>query len=126
MSLSAAVNLRSLFVLHPEMMGARYAGRLLPSPDRIDLLIDNLRERAGLIKVPGRPEEELSTRISSALLLSYLGYQNNRPEVIEEGFGVVRAVGSPEDIRLVTILSQVWTPDPAAPNTPAGAADDAP
>jgi len=126
LSLSAAVNLRSLFVLHPEMMGARYAGRLLPSPDRIDLLIDNLRERAGLIKVPGRPEEELSTRISSALLLSYLGYQNNRPEVIEEGFGVVRAVGSPEDIRLVTILSQVWTPDPAAPDTPAGAADDAP
>lgn len=115
LSLSAAVNLRSLFVLNPEMMGARYAGRLLPSPDRINLLIDNLRERAGLVPVPGRPPEELSTRISAALLLAYLGYQNDRPAVIEEGFSVMRAIGSPEDIRMATILSQVWTDTPAKP-----------
>lgn len=123
LSLSAAVNLRSLFVLNPEMMGARYAGRLLPSPERIDLLIENLRERAGLVKVPGRPPEERSTQISSAILLAYLGYQNGRPEVVREGFGVVRDSGSPEDVRLVTILAQVWLPES---DDGAGATQDAP
>lgn len=123
LSLSAAVNLRSLFVLNPEMMGARYAGRLLPSPERIDLLIENLRERAGLVKVPGRPPEERSTQISSAILLAYLGYQNGRPEVVREGFSVVRESGSPEDVRLVTILAQVWLPES---NDGPGATQDAP
>ncbi len=113
LALSAAINLRSLYVSNPEMIGARYAGRLLPSPERIDGLIEHLRERSGVVRVPGRALETTGPRVSAAFLLAYLGYQNNRPEVTAEGLDMLIEIGSPEDVRLGVILRQVWLPQPA-------------
>ncbi len=109
--LSAAVNMRTLFVTNPEILGAKYAGRLLPAPERIDLLIGNLQERAGISRVPGRPLEEPGTRVAAGMLLAYLGYQNNRPEIIESGLAVMREAGGAQDARTASILRQVWMPE---------------
>lgn len=111
--ISASLNLRTLFILHPEMIGARYVGRLLPSPDRIDILIENLRERSGVKPVPGRAEEEGGTRVAAGFLLSYLGFQVGREDVIREGLEVLRTTGSPEDVRLGAVLRQIWLDTPA-------------
>lgn len=110
--ISASLNLRTLFILHPEMIAARYVGRLLPSPDRIELLIENLRERSGVKPVPGRAEEEGGTRVAAGFLLSYLGFQVGREEVIREGLEVLRTIGSPEDVRLGAVLRQIWLDTP--------------
>lgn len=113
--LSASVNIRSILVNHPELLATRYAGRLLPAPDRIDMLIVNLQERAGLVDVPGRADEEPGTRVAAGMLLAYLGYQNSRPEIIESGLSVMDKVGSNEDTRLTRVLRQVWLDSPGAP-----------
>jgi hypothetical protein len=113
--LSASVNLRSLFVVHPELLGARYAGRLLPAPERIDTLIERLRFRSGVAPIEGVPLEAGGARIAAAVLLAYLGHQNNRPEVIREGIGVMEEIGAEEDQRLANILRQVWLVGQTAP-----------
>jgi hypothetical protein len=122
LTLSAAINLRALFVSNPEIMGARYAGRLLPAPDRINVLIDSLRARAGLIETPGREPEAASTRVAAAFLVAYLGFQNNQPATIREGLDAIRSVGAPEDVRLATILAQVWLPEAGPDASNAGEA----
>lgn len=117
--LSASVNLRSLFFLNPEVLGARYAGRLLPSPDRIDQLIEILKERAGVVRVPGRPAEDDATRVAAGFTLAYLGYQNGRADITRQGLDVMREIGSDEDVRAASIFEQVWLPEDDRP-------DDAP
>lgn len=109
--LSASVNLRSLFFLNPEVLGARYAGRLLPSPERIDRLIETLEERSGVVRVPGRGLEDDSTRVAAGFVLAYLGYQNDRPEIIRAGLDVMQEVGSEEDTRAADIFEQIWLHD---------------
>lgn len=116
LTLSAAINLRSLFVSNPEVIGARYAGRLLPSPERIDGLVALLRDRAA-----EDAAENNGSRVSAAFMLAYLGYQSGRPEVTGEGLDTLVEFGSPEDVRLGVILRQVWLPESA----PAGDAEDA-
>lgn len=119
--LSASVNLRSLFVVHPELLGARYAGRLLPAPERIDTLIENLRFRSGVAPIEGVRLEEAGARVAAGFLLAYLGHQNGRPGVVREGLGVMDTVGAEEDQRLANILRQVWLADGIVPagNLPA-------
>lgn len=109
--LSASVNLRSLFFLNPEILGARYAGRLLPSPDRIDQLIEILKERAGVVRVPGRAAEDDATRVAAGFTLAYLGYQNGRADITRQGLDVMREIGSDEDVRAASIFEQVWLPE---------------
>ena len=120
--LSASVNLRSLFFLNPEVLGARYAGRLLPSPERIDRLIENLEERAGIVQVPGRGLEDDSVRVAAGFVLAYLGHQNSRPEIVRQGLGVMQEIGSEEDARAADIFEQVWLhgvdPETVVPDAP--------
>lgn len=106
--LSASVNLRTLMMSNPELIGVKYAGTLLPAPERVDLLIDSLRNRAGLLKVAGEGEEDVSVRRSAALLLAYLGYQNQRPEIIREGLDAYESFGAEDDRRFANIVRQVW------------------
>jgi len=106
--LSASVNLRTLMMSNPELIGVRYAGTLLPAPERIDLLIDMLRQRAGLLKEPGDGEEDVSVRRSAAMLLAYLGYQNQRPEIVREGLDAYESFGAEDDRRFANIVRQVW------------------
>ena len=111
--ISASLNLRTLFILHPELIPARYVGRLLPSADRIEMLIENLRERSGVKQVPGRGEEDAGTRVAAGFLLAYLGYQVDREDVIREGLEVLRTIGSADDVRLGAALRQIWLDEPA-------------
>lgn len=121
--LSGAVNLRTLFTLHPEMIGTRYSGRLLPAPDRIDTLIINLRERAGLLPVEGRPLEDVSIRRAAALMLAYLGFQNQNRAVIKEGLDALQDFGAVDDRVLADVLRQIWLPDEPTTTTPTPATD---
>ncbi len=106
--LSASVNLRTLMMSNPELIGVKYAGTLLPAPERVDLLIDSLRNRAGLLKAAGEGEEDVPVRRSAALLLAYLGYQNQRPDIIREGLDAYESFGADDDRRFANIVRQVW------------------
>lgn len=106
--ISASVNLRQLLTEHPEIMGTRYAGKLLPAPDRVDALISVLRERAGITARDGDAPEQLSVRRSAALLLAYLGYQNERFDIVREGLDLIDEIGAEDDRRFANVLRQVW------------------
>jgi len=120
LTLSAVSNLRLLYVSNPEMIGARYAGRLLPSEERIDALIENMKERSGVTPVPGRPLENDAARVSAAFLLAYLGYQSGRDDVTALGLDMMVEIGADEDVRMGVILRQVWLPQAAVPEGDTG------
>jgi hypothetical protein len=51
------------------------------------------------------------------LLIGYIGYQTDRPEVIREGLDAMRAV-RPDDVML-DLLQRIWLPAAADPTRPA-------
>ncbi len=107
---SASVNLQTLMSEHIEIISERYSGDLLPSEERVKELIVNLRERAGLEeRSPLIAEEPTSVRVACALLMSYLGYQIDDRTQMEDGFAVIREIGSASDIRLVELLDTIWS-----------------
>ena len=113
MVLSAAVNLQSLFSMHPEVIASRYTGKLLPGPKRIESLMIRLKERSG-IEGPERSMRMLESdqiRVSSALLLAYIGYQINDQEAITSGLVLVNDIGADVDRRFASLLTQVWIID---------------
>ena len=117
MVLSASVNLQSLFSGHPEVVASKYAGNLLPTPDRIELLIARLKERSGITrpKLTSRVMESDRVRVSSALLLAYLGYQVEDQQIILDALAVVNERGSDSDRRFASLLAQIWIdPSPAS------------
>ena len=110
MVLSASVNLQSLFSLHPEVVGSKYSGKLLPDDKRIVRLTDRLKERAGLT-APERSQRIMESdrvRVSAGLLLAYLGYQINEDQMVVDGLHVVKERGDESDQRFASLLAQVW------------------
>ncbi|MFN0131225.1 MAG: hypothetical protein ACKVW3_01630 [Phycisphaerales bacterium] len=101
---SASINLRDVLTAHPEAMGVRYAPALLPRPGRITTIVDRLSELISMD--PNRSRD-------AGLLLAYLGYQTDRPEMVERGLKAARALpeGAPPDqvSRLVEVAAEVWT-----------------
>lgn len=90
MFLSAAVNLRSLFIEHPELVSVRYDPSLLPSPERIRETISRLREA-----LPDARRENPSLRAlrharAAGLLMAYLGYQTGDLTLLNEGLDEAR------------------------------------
>jgi hypothetical protein len=110
MVLSASVNLQSMFSQNPEVIASRYSGKLLPSRERLDLVIARLKERAGLSshELSTRSLEGARIRVSSSLLLAYIGYQINDRVIIEQGLKLVKELGSDTDRRFASLLAQVW------------------
>lgn len=110
MVLSASVNLQALFSLHPEVVASRYSGNLLPAPARIETLISRLKERSGITRpeLSARRLESDRVRVSSALLLAYLGYQIDDQELVTSGLQIVDEWGSESDRRFASLLSQLW------------------
>ena len=106
--LSASVNLRTLLMSNPELIGVRYAGTLLPATERVDLLIESLRAKAGLLVDPGAGREDVSVRRAASLMLAYLGYQNGRAEIAREGLDAYESLGADDDRRFANIVRQVW------------------
>ncbi|MEX1016054.1 MAG: hypothetical protein WDZ31_04840 [Phycisphaeraceae bacterium] len=98
---SAAMNLRTLFEQHPELIAAQYEARLLPPADRLDWLQGELRR---MIDEPRHNPAE------AGLVLAYLGYQIGEPAVVEEGLDAVHE-GAQRDA-LEPVLRQIWLDQP--------------
>ncbi len=93
---SAGMNLRALFVQHPELIAARYDEKLLPPTDRLQWV-----------------QRELQTVISQGeggkdapLLMAYLGYQADSRQVVRYGMALAQAE-SPRD-PLLAVIREIW------------------
>ncbi|MBY0312735.1 MAG: hypothetical protein K2W85_11755 [Phycisphaerales bacterium] len=87
--LSASANLRSLLAQHPEMLAQRYGDALLPKPERMDRIIEQLRlEMESSTGSLGR---------ESGLLIAYLGYQRGMPTLVSFGLDGFLERIAPED-----------------------------
>lgn len=93
---SAGMNLRALFVQHPELIAARYDEKLLPPQDRLQWI-----------------QRELQTVISQGeggkdapLLMAYLGYQANSRQLVRYGMALAQAE-SPRD-PLLAVIREIW------------------
>ena len=115
MVLSASVNLQALLSQRPEIIASRYSGDLLPSKPRAESLISRLKERAGLtmLEYSTRRLESNRVRVSSAMVLAYLGYQIDDSESVQQAIQVINERGSDSDKRFASLLSQLWLNDSA-------------
>lgn len=93
---SAGVNLRALFVQHPELIAARYEPNLLPPESRMQWI-----------------QQELQSVISQGeggknapLLLAYLGYQADSRQVVRYGMALAQSK-SPRD-PLLLVIREIW------------------
>ncbi len=93
---SAGVNLRALFVQHPELIAARYEANLLPPESRMQWI-----------------QQELQSVISQGeggknapLLLAYLGYQADSRQVVRYGMALAQSK-SPRD-PLLLVIREIW------------------
>lgn len=106
--LSAAANLRVLFSENPELLAQRYGEALLPKPDRIDKIVEQLRiEMASSNGALGR---------EAGLLIAYLGYQRGIPAVVTMGLDSFAERIAPDeegraDRALLAVLRQAWVGD---------------
>lgn len=125
LSISAALSLRKLFTLHPEMIDTRFGPEVLPSPERLEDGLATARTRLRAAMSPQAGPVLAADRFDYGLLIAYIGFQQGRPEVIEEGLGAMRACR--EDDPMVRLLQGVWLGKdaPAAPAA-APAAEPAP
>ena len=125
--LSAATNLRALLLDHPEAMALRYGNDLIPSKERIKTVAKILRANAA------DPAQALA--VESGMLLAYLGYQTDNPQMVQEGLDLwdraeVKVSADHARDRLVELARAVWTrapgdsdqPGPNDTNTPGDAA----
>ncbi|MBK7403226.1 MAG: hypothetical protein IPJ41_00995 [Phycisphaerales bacterium] len=103
--LSAALNLRQLFIAHPEIVGMRYGQGLMPAAGRLDEITPVLRDGIG----------SPLTAADSGLLLAYVGFQRGRVEAVREGLDALAAHGDEVDQRLATMLRGVWMETGATP-----------
>jgi len=127
MVLSASANLQALFTQYPEMIASRYTGELLPAPERIETLLERLKERAG-ISMPefsSRTMDSDRVRISASLLLAYLGYQVEDRESLDAGLAMVMELGSDADRRFASVLAQLWA-NPEEPGSQPGSRPSSP
>jgi hypothetical protein len=111
--MSAAVNLRVLFVDHPELVGVRYRGSTLPSAERLATVKGELAEMLTLSESRrGLPTPE------AALLLAYVGFQTGDEPAMARGLGAiarehaaraaVEGQPAPEPDPLEDLLRGVW------------------
>ena len=107
---SASVNLQTLMSEHIEIVSRRYEGKLLPDEQRINELITSLRKRAMLDERPAYIAAESSrVQVACGLMIAYLGYQIDDQQQMNDGFSVVRRLGTDDDRRLIHLLDTVWT-----------------
>lgn len=114
--ISAALSLRKLFAMHPEMIDTHLSASILPATARLDAALAAARERLAGADSPTASPELKSDRFEFGLVIAYIGFQTNRPEVIKEGLDSMGA-SRPGDA-LHELLARVWMPT-AAPAQPA-------
>ncbi|MBU3683023.1 MAG: hypothetical protein FGM39_03230 [Phycisphaerales bacterium] len=114
---SAALSLRKLFAMHPEMIDTHLSASILPASARMDAALAAARERLAGANAPTASPELKSDRFEFGLVIAYIGFQSNRPDVIKEGLDSMGAA-RPGDA-LHELLSRVWLPADTAPAQPA-------
>jgi hypothetical protein len=117
LSVSAALTLRKLFAMHPEMIDTHLGTEILPPADRIEAALAAARERLSAANSPNASTELQSDRFDFGLVISYIGFQSDRSEVIREGLDAMRQT-RPDDAML-GILQRIWLPVAADPTLPA-------
>ncbi|KAA0213192.1 MAG: hypothetical protein DYG94_14235 [Leptolyngbya sp. PLA3] len=90
MFLSAAVNLRTLFLEHPELVSVRYDAALLPAPARIEYTVSRLREALPDARRDDPTLRALRQARAAGLLMAYLGYQTGDMNLFKEGLDAAR------------------------------------
>jgi hypothetical protein len=116
--LSAALNLRTMLQQAPEVVGLRYTGATIPTPDRLAAVGGELRANAQRAKDAGLP---LSS--GEGLLLAYVGWQMSDQTMIKDGLTIARAgvqrAGDPgtpafgEDEAMLELMEKAWLATPA-------------
>lgn len=104
--LSAAVNLRSLYTSHPEVIGVRFTGDAVPRIDRLKGIMVDLRQQIQRAK-----DAAIQPRPEVTLLLAYVGYQLENTDAIRDGLAESRALqtaGGGEVEPLQNVLEAVW------------------
>jgi hypothetical protein len=109
------------------MIDTHLSASILPAAARMDAALAAARERLAGANSPTASPELKSDRFEFGLVIAYIGFQTNRPEVIKEGLDSMGAA-RPGDA-LHELLSRVWLPadakagaampEPAAPAQPA-------
>ncbi len=105
---SAALSLRKLYAMHPEMIDTRLAPGILPPPARMDSALGAARDRLAAASLPTASQELRSDRFDFGLVIAYIGFQTQQPSVLREGLDSMRAT-RPDDA-LLTVLDRVWIP----------------
>lgn len=118
---SAAVNLRSLYARHPEVIGLRFTGAAVPKIDRMTALLIDLRDQIARSKAAGIPP-----RAECTFLLAYVGYQLENVDAVRDGLNETKALAARDPAQadpLQNVLEAVWLYHdpraiPSAPSTP--------
>lgn len=114
LSLSSALTLRKMFVEHPELIGARFGAEILPAPERMTACLDSARIRLRAASEPGASPQLAADRFDYGLLIAYVGFQQDKTDLVREGLDAMRA--SRADDPLLRVLERVWLPDGEAPS----------
>lgn len=107
--MSAAANLRDLFATRPEMIGVKYDTSVLPAPERLKTI------REQLAKTASKPEAALSG--DAGLLQAYLAYQAGDMPGVDAGLKTFSTKIQPDnaaDLALLELAAKIWkAPVPA-------------
>jgi len=98
---TAGRTLRQLAADRPEVLGTRYADKLLPPQDR---MINIQQQLLDLLGFSGEPD--------AGLLLAYMGYQSEAPRLVQYGLSLAQS-RAPND-PLIPLLAAVWLEQDAA------------
>lgn len=136
LSLSAALTLRKTFAANPEMIGTRFGPEVLPEAERLESGLKTARMRLSAASSADAGPHLAADRFDYGLLIAYIGFQQDRMDVVREGLAAMQK--SRADDPLVKVLQRVWLPDgempvqplstapsesaPAAPSAPAASA----
>ena len=103
------------------MIDTHLGAEVLPPSARMDAALGMSRERIAAGAASGAPGQVSSDRFDFGLVVAYIGYQTDRPDVIREGLAAMSAV-RPDDA-LVKLLQRVWLPEAAEPTRPSSPSD---
>jgi hypothetical protein len=100
--LSAGRSLYATFTQHPELISTRYAAPIVPGPERAEYLEKNLRRVL-----------EKHEGVHLPLVLAYLGHQQHRPAMVQEGLELMRQADDRDP--LVPLVERLWLSKATSP-----------
>jgi hypothetical protein len=124
LSLSAALTLRKTFAANPEMIGTRFGPEVLPDAERLESGLKTARMRLSAASSADAGPHLAADRFDYGLLIAYIGYQQDKTDVVREGLAAMQQ--SRADDPLVKVLQRVWLPDGEIPTHAAPASEAAP